>query len=103
MSATLDLVRDAIGEMRVMQCTYNGAHRVVHPLLVLEKDDGSYVLHCWQVDGESTSNRSPPCWGHFAMATMEDVEVLPQTFNGAPDDYNPDRYRNSVCRVPKPR
>ena len=93
-------LRGAIAGMRVVCCTYRANPRRVHPLMIVVNDRGERVLHCWQIEGTSSSGRTMPCWGNFVIAGITDLEVEDATFPHTPRDYDPDRFRHVVCAVP---
>ncbi|HYH64524.1 MAG TPA: WYL domain-containing protein [Urbifossiella sp.] len=103
MTANESALRGAITNQHVVTCTYRGCPRTVHPLVVLVNDDGERVLHCWQVAGESSSGRTPPFWDNFTIHQITDLEVTPETFTGPPADYNPGRFSEILCAVPRDR
>lgn len=98
-----DILCDAVQQMRVVSFTYDDRHREVHPLIVLENKEGEPVLHCWQVSGDTVSGRPVPCWGNFEIRGMANLSVTPHSFSATPSGYDPDRFENIVCKVPKTR
>ena len=78
------LVR-AILDHRLVSFRYQGRERVVEPHLLGLHEAGEPMLVAYQTAGASRSG-DVPGWRTFITTTMEDVEILDQTFPGPRSD-----------------
>ena len=73
------LIREAIGQKRLLRCVYQGKKRVVEP-----HDYGIYKgsvkLLAYQVGGSSSG--PIPNWRWIEADHITDIELLPKTFPG---------------------
>ena len=73
-------------------------------MMIIISDAGEHILHCWQIGGASSSGRTVPCWGNYAIENITDLVVEEETFPGPPPEiYNPDRFSRIVCQIPRNR
>ncbi len=78
------LVR-AILEHRLVGFRYQGRERIVEPHLLGLHEAGEPMLVAYQTAGASRSG-DVPGWRTFITTSMEDVEILDQTFPGPRSD-----------------
>lgn len=79
---------EAIAERKTVRLTYRGtADRVGHPHILYRGSSDKLLLDMYQVRGY-TSSGDLPQWRMFELAGIEQIEVLPERFEPAPD-YNP--------------
>jgi hypothetical protein len=78
------LVR-AILDHRLVGFRYQGRERIVEPHLLGLHEAGEPMLMAYQTAGASRSG-DVPGWRTFITTSMEDVEILDQTFPGPRSD-----------------
>jgi hypothetical protein len=64
-------------------------YRTVEPHMVALTKDDNAALSAWYLEGESASNRGPG-WRIYLLDGISQVQILPQTFYGPRDGYQPD-------------
>ena len=89
--ATLDDVREAIRERRLIRFTYRKNRVVAEPhLLGSARRTHAFVICAWQLpQGEGKGEGSAEGWEHFRYAEMRDLEVLEESFSRVREGFNP--------------
>jgi hypothetical protein len=92
---------EAIAARKTVRLTYRGAAvRVGHPHVLYRGPAGKLLLDMYQVGGYSSSGDLPE-WRMFELAGIDQIEVLPERFEPAPD-YNPHnraRFQHIIASV----
>ena len=81
MHTSIDIIRQAINERRLLAFRYHSLPREVEPVCLGEAERGKWQVRAYQVGGKSSSRRvgdGPPKL--FELADMVDVSVLPRIF-----------------------
>jgi hypothetical protein len=101
---TVDAVQEAIRKYRVATCTYQDHQRTIFPLVLLRDKHGRLAIHVWQIDGSTHSGRAVPCWENLDVDEIRDFATSGELFTASqiPAAYNPDRFVEKLCWVPKP-
>jgi hypothetical protein len=90
MHTSIDLIRQAINERRILAFRYHALPREVEPTCLGETEHGKWQIRAYQVGGRSSSGRvgdgTPKL---FELAAMLDVSVLPRVFE-VPASYKRD-------------
>lgn len=85
--ATLDDVREAIRERRLIRFTYRKNRVVAEPhLLGSARRTHAFVICAWQLGEDEGSAEG---WEHFRYAEMRDLEVLEESFSRVREGFNP--------------
>ena len=85
-----ETIRDAIGNKKVLQFTYDDKLRIVEPHVfgISKKECGSDLLRAYQVMGGSNSDNDLG-WRLFSIDKIVDLNILEKTFDTARVYYNP--------------
>lgn len=83
-----ELLRQALGERRVVQFKYHGYSRRVEPHALGRVTGDRPALLGWQVSGGSASE-PPPGWRTFVLADIKSLKLMRPTFTPRPD-YRPE-------------
>lgn len=81
--ARADVVRAIDGHL-VMEVTYDGGARIVHPHTLYVAKDGNELLLVWQVGGFSSSGHLPG-WRNLLTAKIEGMTVTNEQFDPQSD------------------
>ena len=102
---SVDMACGAINRRRIVAFAYHDHDRTVIPLAVVRGRDHRWVLHAWQIDGTTARGETPPCWANSYLDEILGFTETGNTFSDSqiPDDYDPFRYRERLCEVPKIR
>jgi hypothetical protein len=77
-------LRAAIRSRNVVEFTYKGRTRVVHPHAIFVASTGTHCVDCVQVGGRSSSGPLPG-WRRFDMNDIGAVTVRPERFEVDPE------------------
>ncbi len=81
MEPSIELIRQAIRERKLLEFRYHSLPRIVEPMRLGQVRRGIWELRAHQISGKSASGRvadqTPKL---FAVADMADISVLPITF-----------------------
>jgi hypothetical protein len=81
MHTSIDIIRQAINERRLLAFRYRSLPREAEPMCLGETERGKWQVRAYQVGGKSSSRRvgdgTPKL---FELADMVDVSVLPVSF-----------------------
>lgn len=80
MSTIDEIIRKAIIEKRILDCDYDGYHRVIEPHVYGIKD-GKYSILAYQVEGESSSGQIG--WKRMFVEKLQNLKITEDTFDGA--------------------
>jgi len=81
MHTSIDIIRQAINERKILAFRYHSLPREVEPICLGEMERGKWRIRAYQVGGKSSSRRvgdgTPKL---FELVNMVDISVLPVTF-----------------------
>ena len=95
-----ETICDAIAARRLLMFAYGGAVRVVEPHLCGRTTADHDALSAWMRSGWSRADPEGG-WRMFRLDAIEDLQALPETFDGARPDFNPEdpHFVEIYCRV----
>jgi predicted DNA-binding transcriptional regulator YafY len=89
-------LRVAIRQRNVVEFSYSGRTRVVHPHAIFVAGTGTHCLDAVQVGGRSTSGPLPG-WRRFDLNRIEEVTILDERFEVDPEfDQRARDYRRGI-------
>jgi len=80
----IELLEEAVQNLRVISFVYKGSIRIVEPHLVGRNSKGNECLSAYQTGGGSGQ-----AFRSFHLNEIEDLEVLEEEFEGPRPGYNP--------------
>ncbi len=99
--AAIKLLSKAAAERRRAAIRYDGQRhlRIVEPHLIYLDDQGSVMADCYQVQGYSDSDNTPPFWKTFRLSKIEAVFLLNVPFEAEAAGPLPAGKQDSVCSL----
>ena len=86
-SDKLDLIKQGLGERRVVTFSYHGYERRAEPHALGRANEGKAALLVWQTGGGS-STEPPPGWRVFFVEEISALKLTDQTFKTPRPDYS---------------
>ena len=81
MQPSIEIIRQAIRERKLLEFSYHSLPRIVEPMRLGQVNRGKWELRAHQISGKSSSgrvaDRAPKL---FEVAEMTDISVLPISF-----------------------